>query len=84
MKKLVATMVVAPLLAVGGCATKGDLDALRAEVASVRTLAQSADQKATAAQASSQQAAADAARAANDAQVAGEKADRIFRSGLKK
>ncbi|MDX6752132.1 Lpp/OprI family alanine-zipper lipoprotein [Geminicoccaceae bacterium 1502E] len=84
MKKFVTLAVAGPLLLLAGCATKGDVDALRQEIAGVRATAQAADQKATAAQATSEKAAADAARASQDAQMAGEKADRIFRQGLRK
>ncbi|MCL6607753.1 MAG: hypothetical protein K6T74_06630 [Geminicoccaceae bacterium] len=84
MRKLVLGAVAAPLLLVGGCATKGDIDSLRQEIAGVRAIAQSAEQKAAAAEAASRQAAADAQRAAQDAAIAGEKADRIFRAGLRK
>ncbi len=84
MRKLSTIAAVAPLLLLGACATKGDIETLRQEIAGVRAIAQSAEQKAAAAEASSRQAAADAQRAAQDAAVAGEKADRIFRAGLRK
>lgn len=77
MKKFVTLAVAAPLFVLAGCATRGDIDELRSEIAGVRQIAQSADQKATAAQAS-------AAQAAADARLASDKADRIFRSGLRK
>lgn len=84
MKKIAMLAVAGPLLVLAGCATNGDVDALRQEIAGVRATAEAADQKATAAQAAAEKAAADAARAAQDAQIAGEKADRIFRQGLRK
>jgi outer membrane murein-binding lipoprotein Lpp len=84
MKTMLMAAAVAPLLLVGGCATRGDVDALRQEIAGVRTIAQSAEQRAAAAEAASQQAAADAARAAQESEMASERADRIFRSGLRK
>ncbi len=84
MRKLALLAAVAPLALLGGCATKGDIESLRQEIAGVRAIAQSAEQKAAAAEANSRQAAADAARAAQDAQMASEKADRIFRAGLRK
>ena len=79
MKKLVALAAVAPLLAVAGCASKNDseISSLRQEIASVRQIAQGADQKATQAQATAQQ-------ALDEARQANEKADRMFRSGLRK
>lgn len=84
MRKLVLATAVAPLVLVGGCATKGDIEQLRQEIAGVRAIAQSAEQKAAAAEANSRQAAADAQKAAQDAAIAGEKADRVFRAGLRK
>lgn len=84
MRKLVLGAALAPLVVFGGCATKGDVEQLRQEIAGVRAIAQSAEQKAAAAEAASRQAAADAQRAAQDAAIAGEKADRIFRQGLRK
>ncbi len=62
MRKLWTLAVIAPLALVAGCATKGDVDSLRQEIAGVRATAEAADQKATAAQAASEKAAADAAR----------------------
>jgi outer membrane murein-binding lipoprotein Lpp len=79
----VATVAVS-LLALGGCATKGDIESLRTEIAGLRSSIESVDAKATRAEAASQRAAADAARAAADARVASDKADRIFREGLRK
>ncbi|MCS6778498.1 MAG: Lpp/OprI family alanine-zipper lipoprotein [Geminicoccaceae bacterium] len=84
MKRIALLAAAAPLVLLGGCATKGDIETLRQEIAGVRAIAQSAEQKAAAAEANSRQAAADAQRAAQDAQIAGEKADRIFRAGLRK
>lgn len=84
MRKIVLAAALAPLAVLGGCATKGDIEQLRQEIAGVRAVAQSAEQKAAAAEAASRQAAADAQRAAQDAATAGEKADRIFRQGLRK
>ena len=78
-----ATVALA-LVGLAGCATNGDVESLRSEIGGVRAIAQSADAKATQAQADAAKAAADAAQAAEDARVAGEKADRIFRQGLRK
>ena len=66
-----------PLLAMAGCATQADLDALRDEVSEVRKIAESAEQNAAAS-------AADARRAADEAKAASEKADRIYRESLRK
>lgn len=79
---LAATGVM--LLTLSACATRGDVDELRSEIASVRAIAQAADQKATAAQAEAQAASAAADIAAADAAEASRKADEIFRAGLRK
>jgi outer membrane murein-binding lipoprotein Lpp len=81
---LAPAAVVLALVGLAGCASNGDVEALRSEIAGVRAIAQSADQKATMAAADAQKAAADAAQAAEDARIAGEKSDRIFREGLRK
>jgi outer membrane murein-binding lipoprotein Lpp len=65
------------LLGLAGCATKGDIEALRSEIAGVRATAEAAEAKAT-------QAAAEASQAAEDARLASEKADRVFQAGLRK
>ena len=72
------------VLVLGGCSNKGEIDALRSEIASVRAIAEGADAKATAAQSEAAAASAAAAQAADDAKVASEKADRIFRANLRK
>lgn len=72
------------LLSLSACATRGSVDELRAEIASVRATAEAADQKATAAQAEAQAASAAADLAAADAAEASRKADEIFRAGLRK
>lgn len=77
MRKLLPLAAVAPLLALAGCASNSDVEQLRTEIASVRSIAQGADQKATNAQATAQQ-------ALQEARLANEKADRIFRQGLRK
>ena len=75
MDKLLAfAPAVAALLALGGCATKGDIDQLRSQIAAV-------DAKATQAQAQAQQAAA-AAQA--NARPAGPRADQAYRRSLQK
>jgi hypothetical protein len=83
-RTLVPATVAVALLGLAGCATKGDIDSLRSEIAGARAAAESADRKATEALAVSQRAAASAEQAAEDARIAGEKADRIFREGLRK
>ena len=72
------------MLLLAGCSNNSEIDALRSEIASVRAIAEGADQKATAAQAEAAAASAAAEQAAADANVASEKADRIFRANLRK
>ena len=75
------------LLTLGACSSGGGQDpndALRSEIASTRAIAEEADRKATAALAAAEAAASDAASAATEARTASEKADRIFRAGLRK
>ena len=88
MKKIYSLAPVALLalsaLALGGCASKGDIETVRSEIAGLRSSIESVDAKSTRAEAAAQQAAADSARAAADARTAGDKADRIFREGLRK
>ena len=64
---------VAALLALGGCATKGDIESLRSEIAGLRSSIESVDAKATR-----------AAAAEASASAASQKADQIFRAGLRK
>jgi hypothetical protein len=86
MNKRFVTMSVAAaaLLTLSACATRGSVDELRSEIASVRAIAEAADQRATAAQAEAQAASAAADRAAADAAEASARADEIFRAGLRK
>ena len=72
-----AIAMAAGILALGGCATKGDIESLRTEIAGLRSSIASVDAKATRAEASAQ--AAEASSAAASA-----KADQIFRAGLRK
>lgn len=67
----------AGLALLGGCATKGDVEALHQEIAGLRAALASVDAKASRAE-------ADAAKAAAGADLASEKADRIYREGLRK
>lgn len=84
MTLLPATAVAVALLGLSGCASRSDVDALRSELAGVRATAEAADRKATEALANSQKAQAAAEQAAEEARMASEKADRIFRQGLRK
>ena len=84
LKILGPAAAVAGLLALGGCATKGDIELLRSEIAGLRSSIELVDAKATRAEAASQQAAADAAAAEASANAASQKADQIFRAGLRK
>ena len=80
-----AAAITVALLALGGCASRGgDVESLRNEVASLRTAQQATDAKATNALATAQKAAADAAQAEASASAASQKADQIFRAGLRK
>ena len=76
--------IAGTLLVLGGCTNKAEIESLRSEIASVRAIAEGADQKATAAQAEAQRASAEAEQATQEAQTASEKADRIFRTNLRK
>jgi hypothetical protein len=73
MRKSLAVSALS-LLALGACASKGDVEAVRSEIAGLRSSLDSIDAKASRAETESQRAAADSARAAADARVAGEKA----------
>ena len=72
------------LLALGGCATRGDIEQLRSEIAGLRSSLESVDAKATRAAADAQQASASAAQAEAAANAASQKSDQIFRAGLRK
>ena len=59
MGKLLAIVpAAATLLALGGCATKGDVDQLRSDIAGLRSQVEATDARAAQAQAEAQQAAA--------------------------
>jgi hypothetical protein len=81
---LAPVAAVAALTALGGCATKGDVEQLRSEIAGLRSSIEAVDAKATRAEATAQQAAADASAAEASANSASQKADQIFRAGLRK
>lgn len=85
----VAVVAVLPLIFAAGCATQqgvtqADLDALRAEIAQLRTEVQTANANSAAAAASADAAAKSAADAAAEARAASEKADRIYKQSLRK
>ncbi len=86
MTKRLVMISCAAVMAMGlsACATRGDVDALRAEIASVRAIAEGADQRSSAALAEAQAASASADVAAAEAAEASRKADEIFRAGLRK
>ena len=87
MRKIVAAGTDAAALAalaLGGCATKGDMDSLHQEIAGLRSSLDSIDAKATRAEADASKAAQQAQMAAQNAQTASDKADRIYREGLRK
>ena len=84
MKSTMAILALGSTALLGACQHPEQHDALRAELAAVRAIAEGADQKAAAAQAEAQQAASAADQAAAEAQTASEKADRIFRANLRK
>ena len=75
---------VATLLMLGGCATKGDVEELRSEIAGLRSSIEAVEAKAARAESAAQQAATDAAAAEASASAASQKADQIFRAGLRK
>ncbi len=80
MRKLWIFVAIAPLALAAGCATNGDIDSVRQEIASVRATAEAADQKAAAAQATAEKAATDASHAAYYAQMTNQKMDLIQKS----
>jgi murein lipoprotein len=83
MGKLLAIVpAAATLLALGGCATKGDVDQLRSDIAGLRSQVEATDARAAQAQAEAQQAAAAAAQA--NARPAAPPADQAYRRSLQK
>ncbi|MCB1884621.1 MAG: hypothetical protein KDG89_11615 [Geminicoccaceae bacterium] len=85
-RTLLGAAALASTLALGACSSGGPdpMETMRSDLASTRAIAEEADRKATAALAQSEAAAADAQSAAQEARTASEKADRIFRAGLRK
>jgi outer membrane murein-binding lipoprotein Lpp len=82
------TLIVAALLAgcatPEGAATQTDIDALRSEIADLRTRIDSVARTAEAAAQSASDAAARADESARAAAAASDKADRIYRQSLRK
>jgi murein lipoprotein len=88
-RRIVSFILAGALVAsLGGCATKGDLDALEkklnARIDSVDQRAQAAEQKAAAAQAAAENAAQQASAARSAADQAARKAEAIFEKSVKK
>jgi hypothetical protein len=79
-----AAVAVSLLAAAGGCATRGDVEALRAEAAGLRSAIGTADARASRAEEDAQRAAAAVRAAEEDARATGAGADRAFREGLRK
>lgn len=79
--KQAPALAVLALLATTGCASRGDVDALRAEIAGLRSSVVAADMRAANAEAEAQRAAA-AAQAASEARRA--EADAAYRRSLRK
>ncbi|MCB2055563.1 MAG: hypothetical protein KDE35_15140 [Geminicoccaceae bacterium] len=82
--RLSLLVLAGSMTALAGCSNKAEMDQMRSEIASVRSIAEAADQKATTALEEAQAASAAADQAAEEARVASEKADRIFRANLRK
>ncbi len=78
----VPALAILSLLLASGCASRGDVDQLRAEVAGLRSSVASADARAAAAEAEAQRAAA-AAQAATDKRSTAA-ADQAYRRSLRK
>ena len=78
----VPAAAIVTLLAIGGCASRGDVDQLRSEVAGLRSSVAAADARAAAAEAEAQRAAA-AAQAASDRRSRAA-ADQTYRQSLRK
>jgi hypothetical protein len=84
MDKRVIAGVVAALIGTVGCATSGDVGALREEVAEAKAAAEDAKAAAQAAAADAAAARAAAEQASAEARAASEKSDRIFQKSLRK
>ncbi len=77
-------MVALPLVLLAGCATEQQVEKANMTAADAAKSAADAAKAASAAAKAAQQAARAAERAAAEARAAGDKADRIFRKGLRK
>jgi murein lipoprotein len=96
--KVLPAVLLGSTLAVGACASSGDVDdlkasvstlqrdvaALKSDTAAARSESAKAAQEARSAAAAAQQAAAEAKAAANAANAATEKSDRMFQKSLRK
>jgi hypothetical protein len=80
----IAGGLAAALIGTIGCASNGDMGALRQEVADARATAEEAKRAAEAAAADAAAARASAEAASAEARAASEKADRIFQRSLHK
>ena len=78
------TIAAALALAAAGCASNGEVKTVQSDAQEARRIAEEADAKATLAAADAAAARAAAEAAAKDSKEANEKADRIFRQGLRK
>ena len=70
MRRTIMALAVAPLLAVGGCATQTDFDSLKADVAKAREAAEASQRSSTAAQRAAEAAQAQAKQSADAAAAA--------------
>ncbi len=77
-------VVALPLAILAGCATESQVEKANMTAAEASKSAQMAAQSAAKAARAAEQAARAAERAAAEARAAGDKADRIFRKGLRK
>lgn len=85
MKLVKKLMVVAlPLMLIAGCATQEALDKANQDSARISATAEKAAEAAMKAAKAAEQAAKAAERASAEARAAGDKADRVFRKGLRK
>ncbi len=77
-------LALVSLVAAGGCASRGDVEALRAEMAGLRSSMAAADARAAAAEAEAQRAAATAQAAADARARNSAAADAVYRRSLRK
>lgn len=81
---MAATMIIVSFVAVGGCATRGEVEALRAEVRDLRSSTETAEARAVRAEVAAQRAAAGAAQNPAVPRPRTASADRAFRENLRK